>query len=202
MSLKYICGLLFTILAFASTSAQIKIFTIKVAGLKIGNLYANHIKNQNYDYYVTNSVVEIYFFKKIKVHVKTESLYKDGLLIKSTVKSNLGGKDYCSRTVWKNDHYDINCYTYKYAYRDSTLTTPIKWSASKLYFEKPVAGDEVYTESYGKLGTLTEVENKSLKMISPKSKQIYTYSKDGKLTGVEVINSVKNFEISAVEDNP
>ncbi len=193
---KLIAILLFIALSIGSVNGQTKLFTIKVAGLKIGNLFANHIKNQGFDYYVTNSMVEFFCLKKIKIHIKTESLFSNGILLRATVKSTINGKDYSSRTIWKNGHYDIDCNTYNnYSYKDTTLTKPIKWSAGKLYFEIPAPGDEVYTESYGKLGTVTEIARHTLKMASPKSKQVYYYSENAKLLKIEVVTSIKNFEM-------
>jgi hypothetical protein len=177
-----------------AVKAQDKTFTIKVAGIKIGKLEAYHMTNSGFDYYVTHSTVDFSVILKIKADVKTESLYHNGVLLKSTVKSVLNGIHYSSKTFWKKDHYDIDCHTYKYRYKDTTLTKPIRWSAGKLYFEIPAPGDEVYTESYGKLGVLTTTGKCALKMTSPHSKQVYYYSAGyTNLQKIEVVNSVKNF---------
>lgn len=174
--------------------AQDKTFTIKVAGIKIGKLEAYHITNSGFDYYVTHSTVDFSVILKIKADVRTESLYHDGILLKATVNSVLNGMAYSSKTFWKKDHYDIDCHTYKYRYKDTTLTKPIRWSAGKLYFETPAPGDEVYTESYGKLGVLTTTGKNAMKMTSPHSKQVYYYSAGySKLQKIEVVNSIKNF---------
>ncbi len=189
-----------TFFALRPLNAQNRSFIIKVAGIKIGKLDAYHIKNKTFDYYVTHSTVNFSFIMTLKADIKTESLYNDGVLLKATVTSTLNGTPYISRTVLKKNHYDIDCNTYKYTYRDTTLTKPIKWSAGKLYFEIPVPGDEVYTESYGKLGVLTETGKHALKMTSPKSKQVYYYNNDhSKIIKIEVINSIKNFEMFPID---
>ena len=196
MFLKHIFFLIFSVLAFIITDAQTRAFTLKVAGIKIGRLEAYHIKNSSFDYYVTHSTVNFSILLKLKADVKTESLYHEGVLLKATVNSSLNGIAYSSKTIWKKDHYDIDCRTYKYVYKDTTLTKHIKWSAGKLYFEIPKPGDEVYTESYGKLGVLTETGKSALKMTSPQSKQIYYYNADfSKLLKIEVVNGIKNFEM-------
>lgn len=194
MNTRFIVSL-FLLLSLAS-QAQDKVFIIKMAGIKIGKLQAYHIKNSGFDYYVTHSTVDFSVILKIKADIKTESLYQNGVLIKAVVNSTLNGIPYSSKTIWEKDHYNIDCRTYKYTYKDSTLTKPIHWTASKLYFEIPTAGDEVFTESYGKMGILTENGKNNLKMTSPKSKQTYYYNADhSKLLRIEVINSVKNFDM-------
>lgn len=186
---------IFLLLCLAS-GAQDKSFTIKVAGIKIGRLEAYHMRNSGFDYYVTHSVVDVSVILKIKADVRTESLYHNGVLLKATVNSSLNGAHYQSKTVWEKDHYIINCHTYKYDYRDSSLTKPIYWTASKLYFEIPAAGDEVFTESYGTLGVLSEGPKNSLRMSSPKSKQTYYYNAERNcLQKIEVVNSIKNFDL-------
>ncbi|MCZ8283998.1 MAG: hypothetical protein O9353_00955, partial [Bacteroidia bacterium] len=92
--------------------------------------------------------------------------------------------------------YDIDCHARKYSYRDTTLTRAIRWSAGKMYFEIPKPGVEIYTESYGKLSTLEETKKNTLKMTTPESKQIYSYSGDyTKLVKIEVVNNIKNFDM-------
>lgn len=186
-------------MCFGTVYAQTHTFSINLAGLKIGDLQASHIRHNAFDYYVTNSAVEFLLFVNIKMYVKTESLYENGMLLRSTVSSSINGKLYHSKTQWNKDHYVIDCSTYKYTYKDTTLTKPITWSASKLYFEKPPIGTEVYTESYGKLGSMKELPDKSMKMVSPKSKQIYVYSETSRLLKLEVVNSIKNFEIISTD---
>lgn len=193
-SYRHICFLILTILGqtlFSQT--QTKFFTLKALGLKIGKLEAAHLKKDNIDIYVAHSMID---FITVKADVKTEAIYQNDILIKATVNTIINGQSYVSRTVWKKDHYDIDCHTRKYNYRDTTLTQPIHWSAGRLYFEIPKKGDGVYTETYGKMGILEEVKSNGLKMTTPDSKQIYYYDADyTKLLKIEVINSTKNFEM-------
>jgi hypothetical protein len=173
--------------------SQSKNFTLKALGLKIGTLEAFHAAKKNIDVFMSESTID---FITIKADVKTEAVYQDGILIKATVNSNINGESYVSQTVWKKGHYVIDCHARKYNYTDTTLTAPIRWSASKLYFEIPVKGDAVYTESYGLMGVLEETKKNSLKMTTPESKQIYYYNAEhSKLLKIEVINSIKNFEM-------
>ncbi|MES2566343.1 MAG: DUF6134 family protein [Bacteroidota bacterium] len=161
--------------------------------MKIGKLEAHHSSKNNFDSYVSHSTID---FITIKADVKTEAIYQNGLLIKSVVTSIINGKPYLSQTTWKKDHYQIDCHARDYNYVDSTLTTPIKWSAGKLYFEIPTKGAAVYTESYGVMGILEEIKRNTLKMTTPESKQIYYYNNDySQLLKIEVINNIKNFEM-------
>lgn len=194
---KYLIIISILLMAACLVNAQNKSFTLKAMGIKIGTLEAYHLKNNNFDYYVTHSIVD---FITIKADVKTESVYHHGILIKATVSSKINGESYHSKTVWKKDHYDIDCHTRKYNHNDTTLTKPIKWSTGKLYFDIPKAGTEIYTESYGKMGVMEETKTYSLRMTTPESKQIYYYSKDyDKILKIEVINNIKNFDM--IPDN-
>ena len=187
---------LILILVGAIMHGQTKTYVIKVAGVKVGNLYATHSKSNSFDYYVTKSNVEV-SFARVKIDTKTESVYNNGVLVKSVVTSTINGKPYTSKTTWEKDHYKIDCNTHKYAYKDSTLKKPIVWSVSRLYFEKPAPGTEVYAESYGKHGKIIQQADKSLKLVAPESKHIYFYSDENKLLKLEIVNSIKNFEIIA-----
>jgi len=177
----------------AQIKAQTKTYTLKAVGIKIGKLEAYHLKKNNFNFYATHSVVD---FITIKADVKTEAIYEDGILIRATVTSKINGELYSSKTIWKKDHYDIDCHTRKYNYKDTTLTRPIRWSAGKMYFEIPRPGVEIYTESYGKLSILEETKKNTLRMTTPESKQVYYYSGDyTKLEKIEVVNSIKNFDM-------
>lgn len=178
---------------FHTAFSQTKTFTLKALGLKIGKLEAVHVKKDNIDVFVVHSVID---FITIKADVKTEAVYQNNILIKAYVKTTINGLSYISNTLWKKDHYDIDCHARNYNYRDSTLTQPIHWSAGRLYFDIPKKGDGVYTETYGKMGVLEEVKSNGLKMTTPDSKQIYYYNGDyTQLLKIEVINSTKNFEM-------
>ncbi len=189
---RYICILILSIVYFVAFS-QTKTFTLKALGLKIGKLDAAHVNRGNIDVFIAHSVID---FITVKADVKTEAIYQNGILIKAVVNTSINGQSYVSRTIWKKDHYDIDCHARKYNYRDTTLTSPIQWSASKLYFEIPKKGDGVYTETYGKMGVLEEVKGNGLKMTTPDSKQIYYFDNCySKLLKIEVINNTKNFEM-------
>lgn len=172
---------------------------IKLAGFKIGSLTAWHENKSGFDQYCLVSDVEINFIMKIKIFYKTVSIYKDNILISSKVSSIIGKSNYSSDTYWDGKKYIINCNTYKYSYRDSSITNPITWSVSKLYFQKPQFNSYVFAETYGKLVKL--VKNDGVFVLEiPKSKQVYFYNELGLFTRVEMFNAIKNFEISRNEN--
>ena len=171
-------------------------YKITLAGFNIGTLSATHIQVKNIDYYSIVSNVSVNLIIKVKVYYKTVSVYKDSKLIESKVNSLVNGKSFVSNTLWDGKHYKINCNTYKYTYVDSSRVEPIKWSVSKLYFEKPTVGAEVYAETYGKLSNLKMEKDNQVRFEISKSKQIYYYSEDGDLSDVEMINSIKNFKVT------
>jgi hypothetical protein len=188
-----IASLIFSsVFGFSETSN----YEITLAGFKIGTLSATHVKVKNIDYYSIVSNVSVNLLFKVQVYYKTVSVYRDDKLIESKVNSLVNGKNFISNTVWDGKKYKINCNTYKYTYSDSSRIEPIKWSVSKLYFERPTSGTEVYAETYGRLSALKLERENQFRFEIPKSKQIYYYSKDGYLTEVEMINSVKNFKVT------
>jgi len=186
---------IFILATLKTAKGESYICSIKVGGIKIGTLNASHLKINNIDYYSIVSRVEINLMMKIKVHYTTLSSYKDNKLMESTVVSLINGKRYQSKTLWNGNKYLINCSTYKYSYSDSSRTSPIYWSVSKLYFEKPRANSEVFAETYGKINVLTELNPNQFKFEIPKSKQIYKYDKNNSIESVEMINLIKNFEV-------
>lgn len=195
--IKYCINICLLILISYKAFSQTKSFTLKTFGVKIGKLEAYRNSKNDFDSFISYSTID---FITIKADVKTEAIYKNGILIKSVVTSTINGQSYVSQTLWKKDHYQIDCHARDYNYTDSTLTTPIKWSAGKLYFEIPKKGDAVYTESYGVMGVLEETKKNALKMTTPESKQIYYYNNDySELLRIEVINNIKNFEMIPVK---
>lgn len=183
-------------LTFCFGFAETLTYKIKLAGFNIGTLNATHVKVKNIDYYSVTSDVSVNLMIKIKVYYATVSVYMDNKLLESKVNSLVNGKQYVSTTKWDGNLYKINCNTYKYAYADSSRSEPINWSVSKLYFEKPKQGTEVFAETYGKISQLQSEGNNQLRFEIPKSRQIYYYSEGGELINVEMINSIKNFNVT------
>lgn len=188
----------FTALLFAITvvKAETISYAIKLGGFKIGSLNTTHIKKGKIDYYSVISNVEVNLFFKIRVYYKTVSIYDDNKLIESKVSSIINGNTYASNTLWDGHKYKIDCNTHNYSYSDSSRTEPIYWSVSKLYFEKPDVDAEVYAETYGKFSEFKKEQHNQFQfeVPNPKSKQIYYYD-DELLEKVEMVNSIKNFEI-------
>lgn len=189
-------GVVVTALLFAlsGVKAETISYAIKLGGFKIGSLSTTHIKKGNIDYYSVISNVEVNLIFKIKVYYKTVSVYNNKQLIESKVSSNVNGKSYASNTIWDGKKYKINCNAHKYSFADSSRTEPIYWSVSKLYFEKPEEGAEVYAETYGRVSEFKKEKNNQFRIEVQENKQIYYYN-DTLLGKVEMINSIKNFEI-------
>lgn len=187
-----ILGFCFSVFA---SKAETKVFDIKLAGMNIGKVYASHTVKDDIDYYSITGSVELNLFISIKITYQTLSVFKNNKLIESMVTSNVNGTKYSSTTKWTGDNYIINCNAYNYQYSDSSKTTPINYSVSKLYFDKPSAGKEIYAETYGLLGEIKPIHGGEMKFEIPKSQIIFHYDKTGNLVNVEMVNPVKNFEI-------
>lgn len=186
--------LVLTLLLPLSYNAENISCIIKLGGFKIGTLSAVHITVKNMDYYTIVSNVEVNLIIKVKVFYKTESIYKDGVLIQSNVSSIVNGKPYTSKTIWNGARYIINCETHKYQFSDTTRTSPINWSVSKLYFSKPDDKTEVFAETYGRTNHLVLNKDGIFLFEIPNSKQQYSYTKND-FFGVEMINAIKNFKV-------
>lgn len=189
--------LLLTALLIASTGlvAKSMSYTIKLAGFTIGTLNTSHARVDDIDYYSITSNVEINFLFHVKIYYRTLSFYRNNILIESTVNSTVNDSSYVSSTIWDGHKYKISCNAYQYKYADSSRTAPIYWSVSKLYFEKPLDGTEVYAESYGMFSPLKKEKDNQFRFGISKSKQMYFYNADSLPDKIEVINSIKNFEI-------
>ena len=197
--MKHYKQLLFAVLIFFTHTgfSQVKIFNVKSLGIKIGTLEACRVKKNLIDVYIVHSTIDV---MTIKADVNTEAIYQNNMLIKSVVTSTINGQSYISQTTWRKDHYEMDCHTRKYDYKDTSYAQPIYWSAGKLYFEIPEKGVKVYTETYGKMGILEETKKNGLKMTTPESKQIYYYNEAySRLLKIEVINNIKNFEMIPYE---
>lgn len=192
---KKIAALTALFFVVAVIKAETISYTIKLGGFKIGTLNTTHIKKGKIDYYSVISNVEVNLFLKIKVYYKTVSIYNDNRLIESKVNSIVNGNTYASNTLWDGNKYKIDCNAYKYSYSDSSRTMPIYWSVSKLYFEMPNTGDEVYAETYGQFSQFKREKNNQFRLEVQKTKQVYHYNGDSLLGSVEMINPIINFEI-------
>jgi hypothetical protein len=194
-------SILILMISFLTTSflykagAQSAVYTIKIAGVQIGTMNAAHTNANNMDYYKLVSNVGINFLMKIKVHYETFDTYRDNVLIDATVNSLINGRRYLSKTIWNGKNYVINCVSHKYFYADSARTQPIIFSVSKIYFVKPPENTEVFAETYGKISKIRYIETNKLVFEITNSQQIYNYNNLGSLINVEVVNSLKNFQI-------
>ena len=182
-------------LLFHISYSETRNYQIKLAGFKIGTLQASHYKMNNVDYYSIISDVSVNLLVKVKVYYKTVSIYKNNMLMESIVNSLINGKQYYSTTKWNGSRYMIDCNSHKYKYSDTTRSKPIHFSVSKLYFEKPTHQNEIYAENYGLASLIQSQKNNQFLFEIPNSKQIYYYSTINELDRVEIINSIKNFEV-------
>lgn len=188
--------LIYSFLLHIGAQALTQNYVIKLGGISIGKLNATHVNKGPTDYYAITSDVSFNLLFKIRIHYKTIAVYKNNVLVESLVKSLVNGKQYSSKTIWNGERYKIDCNTHKYSYSDTSRTEPIKWSVSKLYFDKPKVEDEVFAETYGRISKLSDEGNNEFRFEIPNSKQIYRYSLNSELINVEMINSIKNFNVA------
>ncbi len=166
-------------------------YRIELAGVKIGNLYTNVQEVNGITTYQLASEVDVWLFIRIKISYKIIVKYDNEKMVESKVTSFANGDTYYSNTIWNNDHYDIDCHTYKYDYTAQRIT-PIKNSLIKLYFQEPVKEESLFSENYGVDTPISDLNDAVYQAQVQGNKNKYFYEK-GILTKAEMQSPIKNY---------
>jgi len=150
-------------------------YYVETGGHRIGDLNAEILHQEDKTIYQVSSKVEAHIFGKISVHYTLRSEFQGGYLRKSQVKVYNGDElhNSCS-VVWKGDHYDIITDGEK-----SRINKKITSSTAQMYFKKPSAQNEIFSEFDGVFKHLEQ--EGSLFTVSKKDgshKTLYRYTGD------------------------
>ena len=188
-----------SLLAQTIGATQTNNYVIEIAGIKVGSMIAKRENKGNGDilYTIISDVKVNLLIYKVIVYYKTVSLYQQGKLVRATTEARTNKGNFLTQTEWKGDHYDIVANQYKYTHK-ATLTQPIDYSLSDIYFGEPVGRSRIYSEYFGDYFVFTSPQKGDyLARLSDREDE-YFYEK-GELTKVIKKNSLKNFIIRPVK---
>jgi hypothetical protein len=188
---KYVWGFLITSLFFASVSAQSTNYTakyrIRVLGMNIGEFTVNQ-KTEDGDISVeaiTDVEVKIIFTYRVK-YIQ-QSLYKDGNLWNSHVKTIKNGKVHSDIQLKKQGETYLLT-----SERDSvTIHDSITYSGSLLYFNEPKQVSYLYKERNGEKNHIKCIAEHTYALMDGKNKKANEYEyKNGILNRAALIHPI------------
>lgn len=167
-------------------------FDISVAGISIGEMNATKTKMGDETKYQINSLVSFWFFGKISVDYRSNTIYKNKQLFSAISTTNSKRGDFSSSVEWNKDHYKVNAKTYKFE-NNNPIKKPFFFSSAMLFFEEPKMIKEFIAENFG-LPSPVRKEKDYYEVDVNGNKNRYYYI-DGKLDKAIIYNPVKNYMI-------
>jgi regulation of enolase protein 1 (concanavalin A-like superfamily) len=152
----------------------------------IGTLdFVESISN-NSIHFILNSEVKTRFVFTFTVKAKEESIYKNGILIYSSVYRNFNGKV----KINKQTRLDGGVYHISNKGDTSLLKIdPIHYNFHGLYFFEPKQLSIVYSDNYSKYMPIIKMSDNKYKVNLPDGNYNYYYYKDGICEKVEMFTS-------------
>jgi hypothetical protein len=178
--------------------AETKVFDIKLAGLKIGELTAQREVKDSFTYYSLDSKVSFWFFSTIKVHHHNNTVYCNGKLISSVSTSKTSKGNFSSSIIWSKTHYTVKVNAYKY-HNEEPINKEIHFNVVRFYFDSPDGYSEVLADGYGVLSTIKKKEKNMYEADVLGNKNKYYYEK-GSLVSASMHSKIKNFEVVLRKD--
>ena len=180
-------------------TTQTNKYVIEIAGIKVGTMTAKREKkaNETVLYTLISDVKVNLLIYKVIVYYKTVSLYQQGKLVRATTEARTNKGNFLTQTEWKGDHYDVVANQYKYTHK-ATITQPIDYSLSDIYFGEPTGRNRIYSEYFGDYFAFTSPGKGDYVARLSDREDEYFYEK-GELVKVIKKNSLKNFIIRPVK---
>ncbi len=173
-----------------------KSYDIILAGFKIGDMTIDETKKGLITEYNLNSLVSFWFFGKINVDLKINSIYKNGKMISSDTKSVSNRGSFYSKIFWDGNKYNVDSHSYKFENK-TPVKSQVPFSTVKFYFEEPKAGLQMISETFGLVSSITEIEP-DIYQIEIDGNRNKFYYKNGELDQVLIQNPIKNYMIKRV----
>jgi hypothetical protein len=180
------------------TGAEIKVFDIKLAGIKIGELTAQREVKDSFVYYSLESKVSFWFFSTIKVHHQNNSVYCRGRLVSSQSTSSTNKGNFSSSIVWNKTYYAVKVSSYKYE-NEAPIHKHIHFNIARFYFDAPEDVTEVLADGYGVLSSVKKKDASTFEADVLGNKNKYYYDK-GLLISATMHSKIKNYEIVLRKD--
>jgi hypothetical protein len=156
---------------------------------KCGDINVVAKKQSKQTEYEMTSNVKVKMLFEITMAGKTNDVFKDGKLFSSNAKrvSSIGSENKETKILWDGKKYTIT----KSSDDPSTVTTPITFCLTDLYFKEPTGVSQVFSEMQGIYLPLTNLQNNQYQLqVNDSKKDIYTYA-NGKLVKVETVMAMK-----------
>lgn len=170
---KFVCFLFFLCLN-PIVFSQTYIYQVKNKGKVIGKLTATSSSTKTMKTYKVESSVQLPMNSTYSYTL--ESIYEKGILVSSEVATFLNGKAH--RVMSTVQDGDQLCFI-KGDEQEEILSV-IRYSEAKIYGEKPLSFDHIYSEFSGLQKKVIKVDKNTYETIHPKSgnKSVYEYQNE------------------------
>lgn len=182
----------------ATAQTKTNKYKIVIAGFNIGEMEAVQTTKGDQVNYNIHSLVEFWFFGKIRVEFLQDANYVKGQLMKAVTHSDSNRGNFVSELQWNTDHYEVDANSYKFENKEP-INKPYYLSTAALYFQEPKDGDLLISENFGMPTTIREIEEGVYELKVNGSVNRFYY-KDGILQQVVLENKIKNYSIKLAED--
>lgn len=190
-------GVLLYFLSMCSLYAQDTLrFSISVAGITIGEMKAVKTIAGKQDRYQLESVVDFWFFGKIKALVTTDAYYNEKQFLKSVMHTNTNKGQFVSTINWKGDRYHIDAQSYKYELKDE-VKGAMDYSGIKLFFHEPRGVAHIMNEHYG-LVALVSKDDKGYYEVKVAGNTNKYYYENGQLVRAIMEHPIKNYVVKRI----
>lgn len=187
-----ICLLPFFLQTSMVSGQEMASFDISVAGISIGEMTATKTSMGDEIKYQINSLVSFWFFGKISVDYKSNTVYKDKQLFSANSNTNSKRGDFSSSVQWNKDHYKVDSKTYKFE-NDRPIKKPFYFSSAMLFFEEPKMIKEFIAENFGLPCPVRKVKDYYEVDVNGNKNRYYYI--DGRLDKAIIYNPVKNYMV-------
>ena len=184
-------------LGYAQATKETASFEIVVLGLKIGNLTAQKTAGADSVRYSVDSRVKFWFFGYVDLQFLTRSHFKGGKILKTYSESKTNRGVFDSKVNWTGALYQVDAKSYKYANRTS-LTGPLSWCSTKLFFQEPSGQELFLSEVYGISAPIKKISPGVYEIEVEGNTNQYHY-KGGKLEKIVVESPIKDYQVRRVK---
>lgn len=156
---------------------------VMLGSKKIGDINATATKEGKDIFYEMTSKVQVKIMLDVLVESKTNAMFKDGKLLSSKAfrRTNMASENKETMVKWNGKKYEITRTNEK----PITLSTPIYYCVTDLYYREPIGQAQVFSEAQGMYLPLTTLPNHQYQLqVNDNKKDVYSYL-NGKLTQVE-----------------